>query len=161
MLPGAALAMIAGLAVCDSLGAMVTSTSVERPTPRADSSASKQWAYSAWLELWVFPGDEAVFNPTFYADYNTLHVEARYNYEDRNTPSLWVRRQFRFGSPVTFEVTPMAALVFGRTNGAASGLEMEIRYKRLDWYSESEHVFDFSAKQNDFLYVYSELGIRP
>jgi hypothetical protein len=38
---------------------------------------------------------------------------------------------------------------------------MEIAYKKFDFYSENEYVFDFSSKQNNFFYTYSELAIRP
>ena len=51
--------------------------------------------------------------------------------------------------------------VVGNTNGIAPGLELEIMYKKFDFYSESEHVFDFNTKENNFFYMYSELAIRP
>ena len=89
------------------------------------------------------------------------HLEARYNYEDKNTASLWAGYRFKFGKGVKFVIVPMAAIVFGNTNGVAPGLEMEIMYKKFDFYSESEHVFDFSSKENNFFYMYTELAIRP
>ena len=54
----------------------------------------------------------------------------------------------------------MAGIVFGNTDGIATGLEMDITYKKFDLYSESEHVFDFSSKENNFFYMYSELAFR-
>jgi hypothetical protein len=62
---------------------------------------------------------------------------------------------------VKFEVTPMAGIVFGSTDGIATGLEIDITYKKFDLYSESEHVFDFAGKENNFFYMYSELAINP
>jgi hypothetical protein len=78
-----------------------------------------------------------------------------------NTASLWAGRRFRFGRDVKFDVVPMAAVVFGETNGAAPGLEATIAYKRVDWYSESEYVIDVHARDKDFFFMYSELGVRP
>ena len=124
-------------------------------------SASNQWNFSAWAEMFIIPHEEDIFNPTFYARHKTLHLEARYNYEDKNTASLWAGYRFKFGKQVKFVLVPMAAIVFGNTNGVAPGLEMEIMYKKFDFYSESEHVFDFSSKENNFFYMYSELAIRP
>lgn len=124
-------------------------------------SASSQWNFSAWAEMFIIPGEEDFFNPTFYARGKTLHLEARYNYEDKNTASLWAGRRFKFGKGVKFVIVPMAAIVFGNTNGVAPGLEIEIMYKKFDFYSESEHVFDFNTKENNFFYMYSELAIRP
>ena len=127
----------------------------------SDSASSKQWNFSAWAEMFIIPHDEAIFNPTFYARHKTLHLEARYNYEDKNTAFLWAGYRFKFSKGVKFVIVPMAAIVFGNTNGVAPGLEMEIIYKKFDFYSESEHVFDFSSKENNFFYMYTELAIRP
>src|SRR4051812_37964642 len=125
------------------------------------NSTSSQWNLSAWAEMFIIPHEEDFFNPTFYARHKTLHLEGRYNYEDRNTASLWAGRRFKFGEPVQFVFVPMAAVVFGNTNGMAPGLETEITYKKFDFYSESEYLFDFETKENNFFYIYSELAIRP
>ena len=124
-------------------------------------SASSQWNFSAWAEMFIIPGEEDFFNPTFYARHKSLHLEARYNYEDRNTASLWAGHRFKFGKGVKFVLVPMGAVVFGNTNGIAPGLEIEVMYKKFDFYYESEHVFDFNSKENNFFYMYSELAIRP
>jgi hypothetical protein len=125
-----------------------------------DSTASG-WRFSAWAEMFILPGQEDYFNPTFYARHNTLHLEGRFNYEDRNTASLWAGRRFKFGNPVEFVIVPMGAVVFGNTNGLAPGLETEIMFKKFDFYTESEYLFDFSTSENNFFYMYSELAIRP
>ena len=127
----------------------------------SDSATTKEWSFSAWAEMFIIPHEDDIFNPTFYARHKTLHLEARYNYEDKNTASLWAGYRFKFGKQVKFVLVPMAAIVFGNTNGVAPGLEMEIMYKKFDFYSESEHVFDFSSRENNFFYMYSELAIRP
>jgi hypothetical protein len=124
-------------------------------------SADTQWRFSAWAEMFIIPGEEDFFNPTFYVRHKTLHLEARYNYEDRNTASFWAGHRFKFGKGVKFVVVPMGSIVFGNTNGLAPGLEMEIMYKKFDFYAESEYVFDFSSMDNNFFYNYSELAIRP
>lgn len=123
-------------------------------------STDFQWNFSAWAEMFIIPGEEDFFNPTFYARHKTLHLEARYNYEDRNTASVWAGRRFKFGKGLKFVVIPMGSIVFGHTNGLAPGLETEITYKKLDFYSENEYVFDFSSRENNFFYSYSELAIR-
>jgi len=127
---------------------------------QVDTTSSK-WNFSAWAEMFIIPGEEDFFNPTFYARHKSLHLEARYNYEDKNTASLWAGHRFKFGKGVKFVFVPMGSIIFGNTNGLAPGLEMEIAYKKFDFYSESEYVFDFSSHQNNFFYNYSELAIRP
>ena len=124
-------------------------------------SVEKKWNFSAWAEYFVLPGEQDFFNPTFYARSDKLHFEGRYNYEDRNTASFWGGWRFKFGKGVKFVVVPMIGGVVGNTNGIAPGLELEIMYKKFDFYSESEHVFDFNTKENNFFYMYSELAFRP
>jgi len=124
-------------------------------------SAGSAWKFSAWAEMFILPGEEDFFNPTFYARHKNLHLEGRYNYEDRNTASFWAGRRFPFGEDVRFVLVPMAAVVVGNTNGLAPGLEAEIMYRKFDFYAESEYVFDLESKEGNFFYMYSELAIRP
>jgi hypothetical protein len=124
-------------------------------------SAASAWSYSAWAELFVIPGETDFINPTFYARHKTLHLEGRYNYEDLKTASVFAGRRFKTGKAVKFVFVPMGGLVFGNTNGIAPGLELEIMYKKFDFYSESEHLFDFESRENNFFYMYSELAFRP
>src|SRR3954454_19901881 len=62
-------------------------------------STSSHWNFSAWAEMFIIPQEEDFFNPTIYARHKTLHLEGRYNYEDRNTASFWAGRRFKFGKP--------------------------------------------------------------
>ena len=126
-----------------------------------DDSTKAQWSFSAWAEMFFIPGQEDYFNPTFYARRKNLHLEGRYNYEDRNTASLWAGRRFGFGNAVKFVFVPMGGVVLGNTNGIAPGLETEISFWKLDFYTENEYVFDFETSENNFFYMYSELAIRP
>ena len=140
------------------IGFLSLTTAAQEKTK--DSSRSS-WNYSAWAEMFIIPDQQDFFNPTFYARSKTLHFEGRYNYEDLNTASLWAGRRFKFGKPVEFILVPMAGIVFGNTNGISPGLETEIIFKKFDFYSESEYMFDFDSKENNFFYMYSELAVRP
>jgi hypothetical protein len=126
-----------------------------------EDSTRSPWTFSAWAEQFIIPNEEDFFNPTFYARHKTLHLEARYNYEDRNTTSLWAGKRFEFGKMVEFVFVPMGGIVFGNTIGVAPGLEMELRFKKFDFYSESEYLFNFETKESNFFYMYSELAMRP
>jgi hypothetical protein len=92
------------------------------------------------------------------ADKNMLHLEARYNYEDRNTASVFAGLNFSFENQLKLSLTPIAGLVFGRLNGAAPGLETVLSYKIFNFNSQSEYLFDFTEKENDFAYTYLQLG---
>ena len=51
--------------------------------------------------------------PTFTADRDWLHLEARYNYEALDTGSAWVGYNFSGGETLAWEFTPMIGGVFG------------------------------------------------
>jgi len=126
-----------------------------------EEEADSSWNFEAWFEMFIIPHREDIFNPTFYARHKTLHLEGRYNYEDKNTASLWAGYRFLFGQAVKFELVPMGGVVFGSTNGVAPGLETDITYKKFDFYTESEYLVEFSSKENNFFYMYSEVAIQP
>ena len=76
--------------------------------------------------------------PTFTADRDWLHLEARYNYEALDTGSAWVGYNFSGGETVTWELTPMLGAVFGATDGIAPGYKGSLGWKKLELYSEGE-----------------------
>jgi hypothetical protein len=55
----------------------------------------------------------------------------------------------------------MIGFVVGNTNGIAPGLEARLKWKKIDFYSEGEYVFDFDGRENDFFYAWTELAITP
>ena len=123
-----------------------------------DSLKSK-WTFSANGYYYIVPDDNSL---TFIAtaDHKKLHFEARYNYEDRKTASTFAGWRIAANGEVELEVVPMLGIVFGNTNGLAPGLELSATFRKFDFYSESEYVFDFSGKENNFLYTWGELAIN-
>src|SRR5262245_12954585 len=94
--------------------------SAEVPQPAAEAPA-KAWSLSAMIYGYIVPNDSDYAQPTVTADRGGLHLEARYNYEDRHTGSAWVGYNLAFGEELTLELTPMLGGVFGDTNGVAPG----------------------------------------
>jgi hypothetical protein len=73
-------------------------------------------------------------DPIFTADRNErLHLEARYNYENLETGSLWMGYDFSVGHKLVLNATPMLGGVFGRSAGIAPGYEISLTYKRLSF----------------------------
>ena len=69
----------------------------------------------------LFRTDQSYVDPVFTADHEWLHLEARYNYENLHTGSVWVGYKFTAGKKLVLDVTPMIGGVFGRTTGIAPG----------------------------------------
>ena len=95
------------------------------------------------------------------ADHDTLHLEARYNYEGQRTGSLWLGHNFSVGKKVTLDATPMMGGVFGNLNGIAPGLEVTVSYKKLEFYSANEYIFDTDTKDGNFFYTWTQLTYTP
>jgi hypothetical protein len=90
-----------------------------------------------------------------------LHLEARYNYEARDSGSLFVGWKFAGGEDLTFEVTPIIGGLFGAARGVVPGFEASVAYKEVDLYIEAEYVRDLDDSSASYTYAWSELGWRP
>ena len=123
-------------------------------------SDSSQWNFNADVNFYLIPDDFFVL-PVFRADRNKLHLEVRYNYEDRETFSGWIGYNFTGGKTVEYTITPMAGGVVGNSDGFAAGLEMTFIYKNFELYSESENFFDFESRDNNYFYNWTDLTYSP
>ncbi len=123
-------------------------------------SDPKVWEFGADMNFYFFSDDFFVL-PTMRADKNKLHLEARYNYEDMNTFSGWVGYNFKGGKNLEFVITPMLGGVVGNSNGIAPGLEVTLNYKRFEFYSESEYLFETESSENNYYYNWADLTYSP
>jgi len=125
--------------------------------PPAPPPAQQPWAYSLTTDGYIAPKGQSYVSPVLTADHNWLHLEARYNYEDQRTGSLWAGYNFSVGKKLQFAVTPMIGGVFGDVTGIAPGCELSLTYKKLQFTSSSEYVFDTGNQANSFFYSWPEL----
>lgn len=121
---------------------------------------SKKWEFNSDNYLYILPM-ESFFLPVIRADYAHLHLEARYNYEDMKTASLWAGYNFSGGNEFEYLITPMFGASFGNTDGIAPGLEMEFNFKGLTLYTESELLFDLEAKEDSYFYNWADFTYAP
>src|SRR5687768_5282005 len=106
-------------------------------------------------------GYDFYVSPTLAADHDWAHLEARYNYEDQHTASLWAGYNFGFGNKLRLEVTPMLGGVFGDTTGIAPGCEVSLTYENISFDSSSEYVFDTTDPSASFFYGWPQLTYSP
>jgi hypothetical protein len=151
--------------LCALLVLLPASAAVAQATPPTATAAAEPTppGWSGWASLftYVVPDEDTFVQPTVAFDRGALHLEGRYNYEDLETGSAWIGRNFSVGENVTLEITPMAGVVFGRTDGVAVGYSGTLAWRRLDLSSETEFVFDAGDSADNFLYTWSELGWSP
>lgn len=125
-------------------------------------SDSSSWNFSTDVNFYLIPDDFFVL-PVFRADKNKLHLEARYNYEDRETFSGWVGYNYigGNGNNLDYTITPMIGGVVGNSDGVAAGLEITLTYKSFELYTESENFFDFESRDNNYFYNWTDLTYSP
>ena len=127
----------------------------------AKEGSGNPWSFSASAYTYYVPDSRNDVQPTFTADRQGLHLEARYNYEDMDTGSAWVGYNIHVGEKLTLDFTPMVGGVFGRTNGIAPGYRVTLNWWKLMLYSEGEYVFDTGDRSASFFYSWSELSLSP
>jgi len=127
----------------------------------SQTQSAPAWEFSAAAFTYFVPDETNYVSPYFKADRNRLHLETRYNYEDRRTGSGWIGYNFSTGNTLIFEITPMFGVVFGRTDGVAPGALISLTYKKFDLSTENEYVFNSDESVDSFFYTWSEVGYTP
>ncbi|MDR3747893.1 MAG: hypothetical protein P4M04_07050 [Acidobacteriota bacterium] len=132
------------------------------PPPKVPVAASANpWQYNFTVDGYVVPNAQSYVNPTFTANRNWLHLEARYNSENLYTGSLWAGYNFSAGKKLVLDITPMIGGVFGRTTGIAPGCEASLTYKKVELSITNEYVFDTSHSSGSFYYSWVPLTYSP
>jgi hypothetical protein len=119
------------------------------------------WSFSLAGYYYALPKDKDIPLGVATGDYGDLHLEARYNYEDFRTGSVFAGWTLSMGESVAIALTPMAGVAFGETSGVVPALEASLEYDILDFYSETEYLIDVQDQAGNFLYTWLELGVAP
>lgn len=125
-----------------------------------DSVRQKKWSFNPDLNFYLIPDDFFVL-PVMKADRDWLHLEARYNYEDRETFSAWFGYNFSGGKKLEYTITPMVGGAVGLAQGLTTGLEMTFTLGGFELYTESEYLFDLDDNGNNFFYNWTDLTYSP
>ena len=137
------------------------SQSPSSATADPNSTATPEWSFLFTTSGYIVPHDRSYVSPTLGVDRRKLHLEARYNYEDQETGSLWAGYNLGLGEKVVLELTPIVGGVFGKTAGIAPGYEMSVTWKKFALSSDGEYVFDARDHNNSFFYSWNELTYSP
>ena len=137
--------------------AFVPRAAVAQTQPAQEGQAERAWTFSLSAYTFIVPDDDDYVQPTLRVDRDWLHLEARYNYEDQGTASIWLGYNWSIGEDVTLDLTAMVGGIFGDTDGVAPGYELTLAWKKLQLYSEAEYVIDADDSSDNFFYTWSEL----
>lgn len=140
--------------------AQETKNTAMAATSAADEGA-KAWSLDASVYTYFIPDSHDTVSPVVMADRGWLHLEARYNYENFRTGSVWFGYNFSVGEKLVLDFTAMIGGVLGDTAGVAPGYRFSLSYWKLELTSESEYVFDSRDSSQSFFYNWSELAVSP
>ncbi len=146
------IAFLAGMPLA-AIGMPSDSSNAESPHVPWDVSVSGYY--------YVVPDEDDFLIAIGSADRGSLHIEARYNYEDLKTGSLFAGWKIPTGEEFTAEFTPMLGAAFGRTTGVIPALEISLAYDIFDLYDESEYLVDLQDEGSSYFYSWLELGVTP
>jgi hypothetical protein len=123
----------------------------------ARAEPASDWSVNGWLAAYVRPDAGDYLQPTVGLDRGRLHLEARYDYEDLRTGSLFVGWRYQTGDQAKLGLVPVLGAVVGRTAGIAPGLLLDLSWGRFALHTESEYVL--ATRASSFFYAWSELGV--
>jgi hypothetical protein len=119
------------------------------------------WTFDASVATYVLPDDGNYAQPRIATDRSWLHLEARVNYEDLSTGSMWFGYNVSGGETLEWALTPLLGGVFGQTDGIAPGYTGSLSWRWIEFYSEGEYLFDAHDSADSFFYNWSELTVGP
>jgi hypothetical protein len=96
----------------------------------------------------------------YYRSTGNWYGEARYNYEEVKTLSLYAGRTFSKEDSLSWSFTPVAGILLGGLKGSAAGLNIAVNYGKWYFSSALQSVFSWENKHDDFIYSWSELGYQ-
>jgi hypothetical protein len=137
------------------LALLATSAMANGPEEAPKTSGSVTGSFYAMRDQPDFGVGVAALN------HGSLRLEARYNYEARNSTSVFAGWKFAGGDSVTYEITPIIGGLFGDASGVIPGIEASVAWRNFDAYIEAEYVRDLDVKDDSYFYMWSELGWRP
>lgn len=96
----------------------------------------------------------------YYQDNKGWYGEARFNYEEAQTFSLYAGKTFSKNDALSFSFTPVAGLVWGQLKGGSIGANLTLDYRILSFSSAWQYTFSREDQRSDFFFAWSELGAQ-
>ena len=104
-------------------------------------------------------GSDAVMTPMVnFTTSNNWYGEARYNFDELKTFSLYAGRKFSGNGNLSWQATPMIGGLMGLMNGGSVGVNFGMDYRKIFFASQSQYSFSVENSTDKFFYNWSELG---
>jgi hypothetical protein len=146
---------------CSALAMASAAAEPPAAAPSPGPAGDDAWEFALTAYPTDVRGGERYTSIVGVADYGSLHLEARHNYESINATSAFVGWSFAGGDGATWEVRPLIGGAWGSLRALVPAVEASVSAGRFDAYVEAEYVHDRNARSDSYVYAWSELGFRP
>jgi hypothetical protein len=124
--------------------------------------ASSQYKLSFEQYSFMGAGQASLLAPVaHFQSKQKWYAEARYNYEDINTFSLYAGRTFSQERKFSWSLTPMVGGMAGKLKGGSFGLNSECNYKKIYFSSQAQYCMSAESRLENFFYNWSEICYQP
>lgn len=89
------------------------------------------------------------------------YAEARYNYEDIHTFSLYAGRTFSREREFSWSLTPVLGAIAGKMNGGSFGLNSSCSYHKFNFSSQAQYSISTETRFENFFYNWAEFCYQP
>lgn len=121
-----------------------------------------QPAFSVEQYSFVGAGQNSLLAPVaHFQTQNKWYAEARYNYEEVRTLSLYAGRTFSREQEFSWSLTPVVGAIAGRMNGGSFGLNSAFSYHKFNFSSQAQYSISSATRYENFFYNWAELCYQP
>ncbi|HUQ66403.1 MAG TPA: hypothetical protein VM101_09620 [Flavitalea sp.] len=117
---------------------------------------------SATVEQYYFTRSartEALMTPIAnFTSSNNWYGEARYNFDELNTFSLYAGKKFSGAGNVSWQATPLVGGLMGQMTGGSVGVNIDIDYRKLFVATQSQYSFSLENNRDKYFFNWSEVG---
>jgi hypothetical protein len=124
----------------------------------APATTEPKWTTSLstfWIEP---PHSSGYLSGILTADRGSLHLEAHWAYEDRDTFSVFAGKSFPVEGDIHGNFTPRIGVAGGDSDGIVPAAALGLNWKALSFTTDVEYMIGTSSDTSDFLYSWSELS---
>lgn len=89
---------------------------------------------------------------------NNWYGEARYNYDEVNTFSLYAGRTFSGKGNVSWQATPLLGGLMGEMTGGSLGMNFGMDFRKVFLTSQSQYSFSLENNVDKYFFNWSEIG---
>ena len=89
---------------------------------------------------------------------NNWYGEARYNYDEVNTFSLYAGHTFSGNGNLSWQATPLIGGLMGEMTGGSLGMHFGMDFRKMFFSSQSQYSFSLENGTDRYFFSWSELG---